>query len=600
MTLRHLLLPCLLLVPAALTSCGSPGPEAPTEPTPEPVVVERVPEPDPVVPGRAPSSEPYAPGVDVLHYRVELDVWEGADTIAGRTHIRFRRTDAEADRITLDLTGLAVDSVWIGRSGARNLGPVPTSAYRDSLSAGRLPVPFPEGSGEGDTLAVMVRYGGTPDDGLILARTVHDTPSAFVDNWPNRARFWFPSVDHPSDKAAATFIVRAPAAWSVVANGAPLSPPTPAGVQRSGESTPRRTWRWETRAPIPTYTMVVGATVFRTREVGLAACGQAPRSTRGDGCVEVTTWLYPADTARAAPSFRRAPQMVDFFTRIFGPFPYEKLANVQSSTRFGGMENSSAIFYSESALAGGRNIEGTVAHEIAHQWFGDSVTESDWHHLWLSEGFATYFGALFFEDADGPEDFRERMEANRRRYLASEVTVRPVVDEDVEDLFALLNANNYQKGAWVLHMLRGLLGDNTFFRGIRTFYERHRDGTVLTADLRAVMEEVSGRDLEWFFRQWVFRPGHPVVSTESSWEAAAGTARITIRQTQPAEWPTFRLPLELELLLEGDEVVRRRIEVTERSQGFDLELPAAPRAVRVDPDGWILKEISTGGGTGAG
>src|SRR5690606_29984849 len=131
-------------------------------------------------------------------------------------------------------------------------------------------------------------------------------------------------------------------------------------------------------------------------------------------CVAVTTWVFPADTANAAPSFRRAAEMVDFYSTLVAPFPYEKLAHVQSSTRFGGMENVAAIFYAERSIAQGRDIEGTVAHETAHQWFGDAVTEADWHHLWLSEGFASYFGPLFFEHADGVERFREIMAGARR------------------------------------------------------------------------------------------------------------------------------------------------------------------------------------------
>ena len=160
--------------------------------------------------------------------------------------------------------------------------------------------------------------------------------------------------------------------------------------------------------------------------------------------------------------------MVNFFSTKVGPFPYEKLANVQSSTRFGGMENASAIFYSQEAIAKGKNIESTVSHEIAHQWFGDSVTEKEWHHLWLSEGFATYFGALFFEQSDGRDNFIERMEKSKKRIFQSKVTDRPIVDYEVRDLFKLLNSNNYPKGAWVLHMLRGLLGDEIFLEGFQS------------------------------------------------------------------------------------------------------------------------------------
>ncbi|MFW6199584.1 MAG: M1 family metallopeptidase [Gemmatimonadota bacterium] len=554
-------------------------------------------EPAPIQPGQAPETGPYAPGVDVLDYQVELDLREDSDEIRGKARIQLVRTDGSRERVVFDLTGLAVDSVAVGPRVYRGMEPVPSEVYRDSLSAGHLPVPFPDDSEEGDTLAVMVHYRGAPDDGLIIGTTPHGTPSAFADNWPDRARYWFPSVDHPSDKATATFIVRAPESWQVISNGAPLSPPTPVADTaraRGGDEPrpPRRlTWRWGTEAPIPTYTMVVGATSFSSETVGLAACGQAPLSPRRDGCIEVTTWLFPPDTTRAAPSFRRAARMVDFFTDLIGPFPFEKLAHVQAATRFGGMENSSAIFYPGQVLADGENIEETVAHETAHQWFGDSVTEVDWHHLWLSEGFAEYFQALFTEEADGDDAFRRDMETKRREYLASGASTTPIIDEDQENLFALINANNYVKAAWVLHMLRGVLGDDVFFRGIREYYDRHAYGTVLTEDFRAAIEDVADRELAWFFDQWLRRPGHPEITTESTWDADAGLARITVRQVQLDSWPTFRLPGVIEVEVAEGPAVRREIEMTERVQEIEVELSSEPVEVRFDPDGWILTGV---------
>ena len=255
------------------------------------------------------------------------------------------------------------------------------------------------------------------------------------------------------------------------------------------------------------------------------------------------------------------------------------------------MENSSAIFYSEEAIAAGRLGEGTVSHEIAHQWFGDSATEADWNHLWLSEGFATYFGALFFESEDGTDDFRRRMERSRRGYVESDDTGRPIVDPaGPANLFDLLNRNNYAKGGWVLHMLRGLVGDETFFRSIRTYYARHAYGTALTADLQHAFEEVSGRSLDWFFQQWVHQPGHPVL--EPRWEMSEDGRELvlTIAQTQSPDWPTFRLPLEVEIAGSTTGRPRReRVELRQRTQSFRFAVDAPPEAVVLDPDGWVLK-----------
>lgn len=567
-----------MLAVLALSGCAGlpfgPWPWASSTPAGPPAT-----EPPPVEAGALPPPGPYAPGVDVLHYEVELGLPDTASWIQGRARMRVLLEEPAPTGMKLDITGLAVDRVVVG--DVEVAGPF-------DLSGGELHVPL---AGLSDSVDIEVLYRGTPDDGLILGTTVHGRASAFADNWPNRARFWFPSVDHPSDKATVTFIVHAPARWQVVANGVlegPVETPRDALGPADG---PRRTWRWTTALPIPTYTMVVGGTEMVVDTVGLAACGRAPASPRADGCIAVSTWLFPPDTAQRRTSFARSARMVDVFTEMVGPFPYDKLAHVQSSTRFGGMENASAIFYSERGLAAGRDIEGTVVHETAHQWFGDAVTEEDWHELWLSEGFATYFTALFYEAEDGPAAFQERMASTRERYMASDVVDRPLVDREVADLFALLNANSYQKGGWVLHMLRGVVGDEYFFRGIRAYAARHRHGTATSADLRRAMEEASGMSLGWFFDQWLHQPGYPVLRVEHGWDQIAGEAVVIVHQEQTdAGWPAFRFPLDLVIRWRGGERPTR-VEVTAAEQIFRFPLPAAPVDVVADPGGWLLKRM---------
>jgi aminopeptidase N len=440
-----------------------------------------------------------------------------------------------------------------------------------------------------------VSYRGTPDDGLILRDNVHGAPAAFVDNWPNRTRFWMPSVDHPADKATVRYTLHAPAHWRVVANGHLAAEPAPAAPDALGPASAsgdRRTWLWEVTVPISTYNMVFGGADMVVESVGTAACGRAPASQRADGCVDVTYWVFPEDADFGARVFRRAAEMVDFFTDLVGPFPFEKLANVQSATRFGGMENASAIFYTERGIADGRLGEGTVSHEIAHQWFGDAVTQADWHHVWLSEGFATYFGHLFFEEVEGPEDFRRRMEESRRSYLSSDVVDLPIINHDEDDIFRMLSANTYPKGGWVLHMLRGMLGDDVFFTGIRQYYRQHLHSAVLSEDLQAAMEAVSGRDLEWFFHQWLHLPGYPVFEVEHRWvpdpSGSGGSEEITVRQVQKQAWPRFRMPMAL-VVESGGERTHTRVEVAGEVSVFRVPLDAPARAVLLDPDGWVLK-----------
>jgi aminopeptidase N len=538
-------------------------------------------DPAPIEVGVVPPAGPYAPGFDALHYQITLDLPAQGTRIEAGTQITLLLTEPRQDTLRLDLTGLRVRSVRAARSAGENLRPV--GFYQ---ADGRLVLPVPAAARVADTLYVHVAYGGEPDDGLIIRDNVHGARSVFADNWPNRARFWFPSIDHPSDKALVSFDVRAPAGWRVIANGRRMDP-----VEDPFGPGPDGRWRYDLPVPIPTYLMVIGATRMSVETIDGCADGGAA-AWRTDSCVAVTSWAFPQDSAHASRVFRRGGEMVAWYSRLIGPYPYTKLAHVQSSTRFGGMENAGAIFYSERALADGRDIEGTVAHETAHQWFGNSVTPGTWHDLWLSEGFATYFGALFFEHVDGPEALRERVAAMRTRYLQSDVHGLAIVDTTAvpgNNLLNLLNANSYQKGAAVLHMLRGVMGDEQFFTGVRDYYGRFQHRTARTDDLQAVMSRHAGQDLGWFFEQWVYRPGHPRLRTSLRWNDAAREAEVIIEQVQPAAWPTFRLSLDIAIATAlGTE--RRRVDVRGRREVFRFPLAARATAVTLDPDGWLLYE----------
>jgi aminopeptidase N len=561
---------------ASVTACAGGGGEG----TGAEAVTPSRSEPAPVPPGQVPEEWPYALGFDALSYDIRLTLPDSGSFITGRTQIELARSAESGRVLRLDLVGLRVTRVAVA-TGATMPRIV---SFRQT--DGRLQLTLPPEVRMDEPFRVLVDYEGVPDDGLILKANVHGRPAVFADNWPDRARFWFPSIDHPSDKARVRFTVQAPAGWQVIANGDRTDGGT---LGEPADSV----WKYEVDAPIPTYTMVIGAT-SRFAIATVDACAAGGRSRlRDDACVVVSTWTFPEDSANGARIFSRAGDMVEYYTGRFGAFPYHKLAHVQSATRFGGMENVGAIFYSEQAIANGTLSEVTVAHETVHQWFGDAVTEMRWNHLWLSEGFATYFGMQYFESADGVARFRELLAESAQGYLTSDVTDLPMVDTAAvpeNDLFALLNANSYNKGGQVLHMLRGLLGEDVFFGGIRGFYTRHEHGTAVTADLERALEQASGRDLGWFFDQWAYRPGHPIFRVGWTWDAAAREAVVTLEQTQKDAWPTFRAPVELAFDTPAG-VVRRQGEVTERTTVLRFPLPQAPTAVTLDPDGWLLKEV---------
>ncbi|HWW74774.1 MAG TPA: M1 family metallopeptidase, partial [Pyrinomonadaceae bacterium] len=334
--------------------------------------------------------------LDAQQYRIHVRIDDATDRISAETEIVFAVRASGVREVPLDFAGLEVDGVQVdGR------------AAHFTRSGGKLRVELDEARRPGDSLSVTVRYHGTPADGLYFKRNKFGDRTVFADNWPNRAHQWFPAIDHPYDKAKVEFFVNAPARYEVVAGGRL--------VETAKAQDGARLTHWREDVPVPVYCMVFGATEFAVIDAG--AWGGVPLSY----------YLYPQDRERGRHDYGRALDMLKLYTDLVGPYPYEKLALVQSSTRFGGMENSSNIFFDENAYDGSGRLESTVAHEVAHQWFGDSVTEADWHHLWLSEGFATYFAALFFERADGPARFRQMMLDAKDRYVKDAAAVsRPV------------------------------------------------------------------------------------------------------------------------------------------------------------------------------
>ena len=497
----------------------------------------------------------------VVHYGFHIILPDTGSKIIGRADVWLARPiGGPHDTLSLDGLGLVVDSVTWDRG---RLPFAPDSAHLRVA----LPVDL-----SGSPARVTVSYHASPRDGLIIGSNSRGARVVFGDNWPERARYWLPLVDQPGAKATVAFSVDAPAGFRVVGPGAFFGGP--------------RTWRES--HPIPPYTMVIGVAKF--------AVSHHRPVVNGRETIPMEVWTYPEDSAYAdSVPFQHATEIVETLQRIVGPFPYEKLAHVESSTRFGGMENSSAIFYAERPYVERRMREGVVRHETAHQWFGDAVTERDWHHLWLSEGFASYFDLVAGAALHGDSVLTAGLRADARSYLRSDVVDRPVIDTAQHDPLKLLNANNYQKGAWILHMLRGLIGDSVFFSGIREYYRRFRDSTALSEDFQQVMENAAGRQLEWFFDQWLRQPGYPRLEVAWRYDSAAHRVRLDFTQAQSATWGSFRLPrVTVEIRGAGDVAVERTVSVEGPRSLAVLEVPPSltPGDVRIDPDGKLLLEAT--------
>lgn len=521
----------------------------------------------------APGASQRAIDVTDYRFRIDLSAPQPAAGMEALSVVSFRRSRA-ADTLVLNLLPtMQVSDVRLNGATARFV--------RDSQTV-RIALP----AGSNDSLQAEVRYHGVPRDGLIVTAGANGRFTAFGDNYPNRARNWLAVVDEPWDKATVSWEVRAPVGLRVIANGdlleeslEPSAPNAPATVIT----------RWRTNRPVYTSVMVIGVAPFAVYELGNTACGLG----EFPGCVRQSVWTAPEVRSSMPGAFARAGDIVTLFSRLVGPFPYEKLAHVQSSTRWGGMENAGAIFYADGLFRRNAMGEGIIAHETAHQWFGDAVTEREWPDVWLSEGFATYFAALWTEHSRGDSAFRTDLRQMRDEALKSPVAAtEPIVRRSVPDLEKLLNSNVYQKAGFTLHMLRREVGDSAFFRGIRSYYQKYRHRNAATADFQREIEVASGQKLEWFFEQWFRRPGFAEVSASWRYDGARRALMLTVSQS--TRFAPYRLALPIEVTSASGKVFRTRVQVPATKVGtipVPITLDGPPVKVELDRDVAVLGTV---------
>jgi aminopeptidase N len=502
--------------------------------------------------------------VDVQHYVFRVTLSDDSAAISGETTITVRFVQDGLTDWALDLAspangkGMTVTEV---ASGAR---PVPYTHQSDRL---RMTLRPPSKAGE--VRQFSVKYHGVPAGGLLMLKNKFGDRCFFSVNWPDLAHQWLPTIDHPYDKATSEFIVTAPAQYQVVANGLLQ--------EQIDQGDGRRTTHWKQAVPIATWLDDIGVAQFASRRFGRAAG------------VPLQSWLFPQDRDAGMISLEEPTrQSIEFYRDRVGPYPYQKLAGVEAAGMSGGMEVASAIFYGERAITG-RPAFSLVAHETAHQWFGDSVTEKDWDDVWLSEGFATYFALLSAEHYQGRDAFVAGLKSSRAGIFAAEKRLPGVAVVQDKPWKGIPNEIVYQKGGWALHMLRGEIGTEKFWAGIREYYRRFRDSNASTADLEGVMEEVSGADLRWFFQQWLYRAGSPVV--EGTWHYNPAAKKVEIELAQIEAGEPYRLPMEIGLAESAVAPPKiARIEMTGKQQKFAIEMEKEPAAVELDPHTWLLMD----------
>jgi aminopeptidase N len=444
--------------------------------------------------------------IDVQHYRFAITLNDANNIIKGQATVTAKFLKA-ASTFELDLSKKNSEGKGMLVTTLKENG----KALKFTQDSDKLVINTKAIAGS--VHSYIISYQGIPSDGLIISTNQYQHRTFFGDNWANRAHNWLPCVDHPADKASVEFLVTAPARYKVVANGLKiLEKPLPGN---------KKLTHWSETAKLPTKVMVIGVADFAVANAG------------SPGGTPVYTYVFPEDKVGGFKSYAVATKILPWFVKKIGPFAYKKLANVQSKTVFGGMENAGAIFYYEKSV-NDKGIEALMAHEIAHQWFGDAISEKSWPNVWLSEGFATYMANLYLEGTYGADTLKARLAADREVVFRFEKKYSaPVVDSTFKGpMIDMLNDNAYQKGGWVLHMLRRKIGDEAFWKGVANYYKQYNGSNANTNDLRVVMEKASGADLKQFFAQWLHTAGHPQLKVTWDYNATGKTVAIHVNQMQ--------------------------------------------------------------------
>ena len=521
---------------------------------------------------------PKNPDIDILHYRFELNLSDDEDIIRGSATINIIFKVKGIKEIRLDLINKddSLEGKGMEVSGISWNDRTLKYLHRGNV----LTIALDQPSRVNHEISLTIDYHGVPASGLKIAPNKYGDRTFFSDNWPNRARHWLPTVDHPYEKATSEMIVIAPNHYQIISNGLLIE-------ESNLENDLKRT-HWRQSVPISCWLYVLGVAEFAIQYVD---------TFEGKS---IQTWVYKQDREAGFYDFAvPTKHALQFFSDYVGPFSYEKLANIQSNSVGGGMESATAIFYGDKSVTGKRTTRwrNVIIHEVAHQWFGNAVTEYDWDDVWLSEGFATYFTLLFREHAYGWEDFVSGLILSRERvfdFYEDHKNYR-IVHENLSDMSQVTSGQTYQKGAWILHMLRNLVGDEKFQEGIKNYYLRYMNSHASTDDFKHEMEKVSGLDLDQFFSQWLYKGGHIVLDGSWKFDEKKKEIIIDIQQVQDDGY-LFSFPIEFGIYEEGKvapNVEQRNL--TKKKSSYSIPAELKPSRVVIDPRtvllaNWSLKE----------
>lgn len=501
---------------------------------------------------------------DVHYYVLDLNIDVDTEIVTGMVEVHFRSEADSLESILLDLdSGMTVDSISLNAANFNHFSDLLSLTLDGSYDVG-------------ETAVVGIYYHGHPTEvgfkGFDFSNQFNNvarSPMISTLSEPYGARSWWPCKDVPTDKADSVRVtVTTDADLDVVSNGI-LQSET---MNTDGTTTTV----WKHNYPVTTYLVSLAITdyTYWTETYHFADGDSMP----------LEYWMYPASaTNEMMERWNRTEVMLDVFNDLYGKYPYSNEKYGMAQFEWGGaMEH-------QTCSSMGSYGENTIAHELAHQWWGNLVTCSDFHHIWINEGFATYSEALYWGAVNGEAAYHAHM-ADKMNDVNSSVYRYDA--SSVSAIFSWYMV--YQKGAWVLHMLRHVLGDEVFFASLTAFREEFQFSHASTEDFQGVVEDVSSRDMEWFFDQWIYGIGKP--HYQWWWSAQPqddGTARIfvNVEQTQSTSMPTYKMPIDL-TFSDGFNDTTVVVWDSLRTQEFSFSLDFQPTELRFDEEAWIFSRAS--------
>ncbi len=509
--------------------------------------------------------------VDVKHIKVHIKVDVPGKSIAGvATHTVAPLNDG-LRWVEFDAVEMAIESVTVARAAA---------AFE--YDGARLRVDLGGARKRGQDVSIAIAYRATPRLGLYFIAPDEAYPDKPLQVWSQcqdeDTRYWIPCYDYPNEKQTTEMIATVPGDWYALSNGRLLQD------KKNRDGT--RTLHWHQDRPHATYLITLAA-------------GEFARIDASRPGLTIDYFVEEKDLEDARRSFQNTPAMIALFEEVTGvAFPWAKYSQVVvRDFVFGGMENTSATTMTENILVDRKaardfTADDLVSHELAHMWWGDLLTCRDWSHGWLNESFATFAEFLWDEQHRGVDEYRQGVIVNTDLYLGERYR-RPIVTNVYHEPIDIFDRHLYEKGSLVLNMLRGLLGDDQFFRSIRRYCTSNQERSVITQDLIQAFEDETGRNLEWFFDQWVFKPGHPELKVSWSWDDATRLATVNVKQTQKTDdgTPLFRIPVTIDFRKGRARPQAFTVEIDEREHNFIFPLAAKPDLCRFDPYNRVLKVL---------